>query len=108
MKEDTDKEFGELAGVAARLRRSDFTGESRVKDALKERLLARAEKKSRRSAFFWLVPAAAMAAALVLMVNVRRERLPDLTEAASYNLPTDLYADCGRQGLGDMLAGERF
>jgi len=108
MKEDMDKEFGELAGVAARLRRSDFTAESRVKDVLKERLLARAEKKSRRSAFMWLIPAAAMAAALIMVVNVRHKPLPDGTQAAAYNLPTDMYADCGRQGLGDMLAAERF
>jgi hypothetical protein len=107
MNEDMDKEFGELSGVAARLRRADFTGESRVKDALKERLLAKAEKKSRRSAFFWLVPAAAMAAALI-MVTGRQAPRPEGGQAASYNLPSDLYADCGRQGLGDMLASERF
>lgn len=107
MNEKTDGEFSEFPGLAARLRRADFTDESRVRDALKERLLAKAEKRSRRNPFLWLVPAAALAAALI-MVTGRQAPLPEGTRAASYDLPSDLYADCGRQGLGDMLAAERF
>lgn len=101
MKENKEGEFGEFPGLAERLRRADFTGESRVKDALKERLLAKAEKRGRRGAYLWLVPAAALAAGLI-MLNVRHKPAADGAQAASYNLPYDGYGACGRQGLSDI------
>jgi len=107
MSENKDGEFGEFPGLAERLRRADFSGESRVRGGLKERLLAKAEKRGRRGGYLWLVPAAALAAALIV-VSVGRKPLPESLRAASYNLPSDIYADCGRQGLGDVLAAERF
>lgn len=102
MNEKIPGEFGEFPGLAERLRRADFSGESRVKDVLKERLLAQAGRRSRGSPFMWLLPAAALAAAL-LVLNVRREPLPAGTPAASYNLFSDGYGECGRQGLGDVI-----
>lgn len=107
MNEKNDGEFSEFPGLAERLRRADFTGESRVKDVLKERLLAKAERRSRRSAFVWLVPAAALAAVMITLA-VRHEQLPAGALAASYNLPADGYYECGRQGLEDYLSGSRF
>lgn len=107
MNEKKDGEFGEFPGLAERLRRADFTGESRVRESLKERLLAKAEKRSRRGVFVWLVPAAALAAVMI-MLAVRHEPLPAGTLAASYDLPADGFAECGRQGLGDYLAASRF
>jgi len=107
MNEKKDGEFGEFPGLAERLRRADFTGESRVKDVLKERLLAKAEKQGRRSVFVWLLPAAALAAALIV-VNVRHKQLPEGAQAASFALPSDGYGACGRQGLADYMAEERF
>jgi hypothetical protein len=103
----TEEGPGEFPGLDARLRRADFSGESRVKDSLKERLLAKAEKRSGRRPVMWLLPAAALAAALIVM-NVRRETPRGEAPAASYNLPTDGYGECGRQGLADYMAGERF
>jgi len=97
----------EFPGLAARLRRADLSGESRVKDALKERLLAKAERRTRRSPFVWLLPAAALAAVIITLA-VRHEPLPAGALAASYNLPSDGYDECGRQGLEDYLSGSRF
>ncbi|MDO8805847.1 MAG: hypothetical protein Q7R35_15610 [Elusimicrobiota bacterium] len=107
MNENKDGEFSEFPGLAERLRRADFAGESRVRDVLKERLLAKAEKRGRRSPFIWLVPAAALAAVLI-MFAVRHEPLPAGALAASYNLPSDGFSECGRQGLEDYLSGSRF
>ena len=100
-------EFKEFGGLAERLGRADFSGESRVRSELRELLLARAEKRGRGSGFFWLLPAAALAAAL-LMVNVRHKPLPGAPREASYDLPYDGYGQCGRQGLGDYMAEERY
>lgn len=107
MSENNDGEFSEFPGLAERLRRADFTGESRVKDVLKERLLAKAGNRGRRGVFVWLLPAAALAAALIV-VNVSRKQLPETAQAASFTLPSDGYGACGRQGLADYMAEERF
>jgi hypothetical protein len=107
MKSDMDHEFGDLGGLAGRLKRADFSGESRVKDVLRESLLGRAERQSRRSAFAWLVPAAVLAAAAVAAVTlwpVPRHG----AAAAAYNLASDGYGECGRQGLEDYMAEGRF
>jgi len=104
-----DEEFREFSGLAGRLRRADFSGESRVKDLLKESLLAGAERRGSRNPFVWLVPAAALAAALIVVVNVRHNKpLPAPAPGASYSLPSDGYGECGRQGLGDYMAEGRF
>jgi len=104
-------EFGELQGLADRLARADFSGESRVKDVLRESLLERSDRPARRSVLAWLVPAAVVMAAALFMVNVRPRPLPGPAAAASaagYNLPTDGYGECGREGLPNYLAEERF
>ncbi len=103
-----DGEFDEFGGLAERLGRADFSGESRVKDILKERLLERAEKWRSRSLFVWLLPAAAALAAVLITLNVRRGPLPGPERAPSYELPADGYGECGRQGLGDYMAEGRF
>ena len=108
MNEKTEGDFKEFPGLADRLRRADFTGESRVRDVLKKRLLAKAEKRSRRYAFIWLLPAAAALAAALLMVNVRHRPLPGAESGASYRLPSDAYSECGRQGLADYTEVGRF
>lgn len=108
MKEDhlDEREFSSLA---RRLRGADLSADSRVKDALKARLLA-ARRPSRRVAIFaWLVPAVA-AAALFVIFGPRPEP-PRAAPAASsplYSLPEDGYGPCGRRGLGDFMASERF
>ncbi len=107
MKENKDGEFGEFPGLAERLRRADFSGESRVKDLLKERLLAKAEKRGRRAAYLWLVPASALAAALFMM-DLKHRPAPGPSQAASYALPSDGYAECGRRGLADYTEEGRF
>lgn len=107
MNEKDDGEYSEFPGLAERLRRADLSGESRVRGVLKERLLAKAEKRSRRSPFVWLVPAAALAAALIV-VNVKRKPPQEAIQTASYSLPSDGYGACGRQGLADYMAEERF
>ena len=103
-----DGEFNEFGGLAERLGRTDLSGESRVKDVLKERLLARAEKRRDLSLFVWLLPAAAVLAAMLIVLNVRRSQPPGADRAASYNLPFDGFGECGRQGLGDYMAEGRF
>ncbi len=102
---DNNKEFEEFPGLAERLGRADLSGESRVKNALKERLLAKAERRSSRSPFVWLLPAAALAAAMIV-VNTRRE--PPPSPSYSYALPSDGYGECGRQGLADYMSEGRF
>ena len=103
-----DGEFNEFGGLAERLGRADFSGESRVKDILKERLLARAEKRRDLSLFVWLLPAAAVLAAMLIVLNARHRPLPGAERTASYNLPFDGFGECGRQGLGDYTAEGRF
>jgi hypothetical protein len=104
-------EFEEFGGLADRLKRADLSGESRVREPLRARLLARAERKERRvPAFAWLAPAFA-AAALFVMFGPRPQRpaVPEaVTAAAAYALPDDGYGPCGRMGLEDYQAGERF
>ncbi len=102
---DNNKEFGEFTGLAERLGRADLSGESRVKNALKERLLAKAETRGRRSPFVWLLPAAALTAGLIV-VNIWHE--PPQSPSYSYAPPSDGYGECGRQGLADYMAEGRF
>lgn len=104
-------EFKEFQGLADRLARADFSGESRVKDVLRESLLERSDRPARRRVLAWLVPAAVAMAAGLFMVNVRHRPLPGpgaAGAAAAYNLPTDGYGECGREGLADYMAEERF
>lgn len=109
MKEENFNE-GEFSGLARRLRSADLSADSRVKDVLKARLSARARRPERRvPVFAWLVPAFA-AAALFVTFGPRPEPAQQaLTGAASpYSLPDDGYGLCGRRGLGDLQAAERF
>ena len=109
MNDNNNKEFAEFTGLAERLGRADLSGESRVKNALKERLLAKAERRSSRSPFVWLLPAAALAAALLIMFRPGPgPARPGYVFYASYGLSDDGYDQCGRQGLGDYLADSRF
>jgi hypothetical protein len=106
-----NEEFKEFQGLADRLARADFSGESRVRDVLRESLLARAERPARRRVLVWLVPAAAALAAALFMVNVRQCPVPGAVMAAAaagYSLPSDGYGECGRQGLPDYMAEGRF
>ncbi len=101
-------EFKEFGGLADRLRRADLSGESRVRNTLRESLLDRAESRRRRvPAYAWLLPAAAAAALFVMFGPGRRPAEP-AGSFASYALPDDGYAQCGRRGLGDYLAESRF
>lgn len=101
----------EFAGLELRLRSADLSADSAVKDALRARLLARARQPERLPVFAWLAPAFA-AAALFVAFGPRPGTAPGapaLTAAAStYGLPDDGYGPCGRRGLGDVLASERF
>ncbi len=100
----------EFAGLERRLRSADLSADSRVKDVLKARLLARARRPPRRvPVLAWLAPAFA-AAALFVIFGPRPEPAPAaLTAAASpYSLPDDGYGPCGRRGLGDFQSAERF
>ena len=108
MNEKMDGEFKDLSGLAERLGRADFSRESLVKDSLKERVLERAEKRRGRSLFIWLLPAAAALAAMLIMFNARRVPQPGPERAPSYELPFDGFGECGRQGLGDYMAGGRY
>ena len=101
-------EFKEFGGLAERLGRADFSGESRVKDVLKERMLERAGKRRNSSLFVWLLPAAAALAAVIITLNVRRGAPPGPERAPSYELSSDGFGECGRQGLGDYMAEGRF
>jgi len=100
-----EHELGEFGGLAGRLAKADFSGESRVREGLRARLLERGAGRSWRA--WWLLPAAA-AAALLLMVNVGRRAPQPAGQGPSYSLPDDGYGACGRRGLGDINAEERF
>ncbi len=110
MNRDDKEEFGgELEGLARRLRSADFSGESGVREGLRRRLLAKAERPARRWRLAWLLPAAAAAAAALLMLDVRHRPGPPADSGASgYNLFSDGYGACGRQGLPDYLASGRY
>ncbi len=108
MSGDNEEEFKEFPGLPERLGRADFSGESRVRDDLKARLLARAEKRARRGRFVWLLPAAALATALILVNVLRHRPLPPPGPAYAYSLPSDGYGDCGRRGLPDYTTEGRF
>ena len=104
------EEFKEFGGLAERLRRTDLSAESRVKNTLRESLLDRAERPRKRApALAWLLPAAA-AAALFFIVGPRPEKAaPEpAAYAAAYSLPDDGFGACGRQGLADYQAEGRF
>lgn len=100
----------EFAGLEHRLRSADLSGDSRVKDALKARLLAKARRPARRvPVFAWLAPAFAAAALFVTFGPRPEPPQAALTASASpYSLPDDGYGPCGRRGLGDFMASERF
>lgn len=103
-------EFKEFGGLADRLRRADLSAESRVRNTLRESLLDRGEARRRRvPAYAWLLPAVA-AAALFVMFGPGRESAAPATAApaSSYGLPDDGYGACGRMGLEDFQAGERY
>ncbi|OGR64801.1 MAG: hypothetical protein A2X31_02695 [Elusimicrobia bacterium GWB2_63_22] len=105
------EEFKEFGGLAERLRRTDLSGESRVRNTLRESLLDRAERPRRRvPALAWLLPAAAAAAALFFIVGPRPEKAaPEpAAYAAAYSLPDDGFGACGRRGLDDYQAEGRF
>lgn len=104
------EEFKEFGGLAERLRRTDFSCESRVKDTLRESLLDRAERPRRRvPALAWLLPVAAAAALLVIFGPRPHRAAPEgAVYAAAYALTDDGYAQCGRRGLGDYQADSRF
>lgn len=104
----TEEDFKEYSGLASRLGRADFSGESRVKDVLRTSLLDKAERRSRRRPRLWALPAAAVFAAALLMVNVRHKPLPEAASGGSYNLVSDGYGDSGRQGLADYMEEGRF
>lgn len=104
------EDFKEFGGLAERLRRTDLSAESRVKDTLRESLLDRAERPRRRApALAWLLSAAA-AAGLFFMFRPRPQRAEHqaVLYAAAYSLPDDGFAQCGRRGLGDYQADSRF
>lgn len=104
------EEFKEFGGLPDRLKRSDFSGESRVKNTLRQSLLDRAVTRRRRvPAFAWLVPAAAAAALFVMFGPGRKPAAPEAAPSFSaYALPDDGYGACGRMGLEDFQAGERY
>lgn len=108
MKEKKNGEFGpDMGRLEQKLRRADFSGESRVRDTLRERLLdPEARPRRRAPALAWLVPAAA-AAALLLVFSPRHKPAP-AAYGQSYSLPDDGYGACGRRGLQDYGAGEKF
>jgi hypothetical protein len=109
MKDLDDGDFKQFSSLARRLKRADYSGESRVRDTLKTSLLDRSERRRRRfPVLAWLAPVA-VAAAVLLMVDLRHKKpeAPVYT-SASYNLPDDGYGQCGRQGLGDYQAAGRF
>ena len=110
MKDLNDGDFRQFSNLARRLKRSDYNGESRVKDVLRTSLLDRQERRSRRGlpVFAWLTPVA-VAAVVLLMVNLRHNKAEaPVYSSASYTLPDDGYGQSGRQGLADYQAGDRF
>lgn len=110
MNRDDEEEFGkELEGLARRLRSADFSAESGVREELRGRLLARAGRPARSWRLAWLLPAAVAAAAALFMLDVRRRPAPPADSgAAGYNLPSDGYGQCGRQGLPDYPGSGRY
>jgi len=107
MTEENKEDLGEFNGLAARLRGADLSADSLVREPLKERLLARAGRGERRLPLFaWLLPAAAAAALFFVLGPRKAMETPAYT--SSYSLPDDGYAQCGRRGLDDYQAGERF
>lgn len=104
---ENKEDFGEFSALARRLKDADLSADSRVKEGLRARLLARAARPSRRMPVFaWLLPAAAAAALFIIFGTRKVMETP--VSGPSYVLPDDGYAQCGRQGLGDYLAGSRF
>jgi len=104
------EDFKEFGGLAERLRRTDLSGESRVKNTLRTSLLDRAERPRKRApALAWLLPAAA-AAGLFFMFGPRPEKAaPEpAAYAAAYSLQDDGFGACGRRGLDDYQAEGRF
>ncbi len=109
MKDLNEKDFRQFSSLARNLRRSDCSGEGRVRDVLRTSLLDRQERRTRRfPVLAWLLPVA-MAAAVLVMLNQRRNKAETpVYTAASYNLPHDGYGQSGRQGLPDYQAEDRF
>ena len=108
---DEEKDnFGEFENLAAVLRATDLSGKSKVRESLKARLLNRdIEEKKPFFSWRWALPVAAAAmAALILAVVLPHKNNADRAYSASYNIPTDSYGDCGRQGLKDYQAAPRF
>ena len=103
MKEDLG---GEFAGLEARLRGADLAADSRVRNALKARLLAARRPGRRVPELAWLLPAFAAAALFFMFCPRKAAEAPGY--GYSYGLPDDGYAACGRRGLEDFGAGERF
>lgn len=99
----------EFDGLARRLRGADLSADTPVKHALKARLLAARRPERRVPVFAWLVPAFA-AAALFVTFGPRpaAPRAEPAAVASPYGLPDDGYGPCGRRGLGDYMAAERF
>ncbi len=108
-------EFKEFGGLAGKLAKADFTSDSRVKAALRSRLLEKQGAARGRGwqawRAWWLLPAAAAAGVMMLVVNVGHKRpgpAAAYTAGAGYALPDDGYGACGRRGMGDIMAEERF
>ncbi|MDA8132288.1 MAG: hypothetical protein M0011_12365 [Elusimicrobia bacterium] len=104
MKEELDS--GEFAGLERKLRAADLSADSGLKEELRARLLARGRSERRTPVLAWLLPVFAAAALLLFFAprSARQAAAPDY----SYGLPDDGYAQCGRRGLGDYQAAERF
>jgi ferric-dicitrate binding protein FerR (iron transport regulator) len=109
MKDLNEEDFRQFSNLARRLKRSDYSGESRVRDTLRTSLLDRPSRRRRGFPMFaWLVPAA-VAVAVVVVFNLRHNKAETpVYTSASYSLPDDGYGQSGRQGLGDYQAAERF
>lgn len=107
---DENSDEREFAGLERRLRGADLSADSAVKDVLKARLLARARRPERRvPVLAWLAPAFAAAALFVTFGPRPQPQASALTAGASpYSLPDDGYGLCGRRGLGDFMASDRF
>lgn len=104
---DIPGEYAKLAGI---LRAADYSGESRVRNSLKNRLLNQAAPAARRAAFRgWRFPAAAAAlAAIALLFIIPHKKTQPPVSYAAYETPTDAYSVCGRQGLKDYLPRPAF
>jgi len=106
---ETVENPGEFGRLAAILRNTDLSGKSKVRESLKERLLAAKEEEKSYSPWRWFIPAAAVAmAALVMAIGLGRGRT---AQPAFYQAPDagyNIYGDCGRQGLEDNISTPRF